>query len=52
MYNQVWSGFKGAATLLAAPAVGARPIGSYVFANQAIWTGYFRIARTYSSATE
>jgi hypothetical protein len=52
MYNQVWSGFKGAATLLAAPAVGARPTGAYIFGDQHIWTGYFRIARTYSSAAE
>jgi hypothetical protein len=52
MYNQIYSGFKGNATLLAAPAVGARPTGAYTFGNQAIWTGYFRIARTYSSATE
>jgi hypothetical protein len=52
MYNQVWSGFKGVGTLLAAPSVGARPIGAYVFADQHIFTGYFRIARTYSSATE
>jgi hypothetical protein len=51
MYNQVWSGFKGAATILTAPMVGARPTGAYNFGNQAIWTGYFRIARTYSSAT-
>jgi hypothetical protein len=55
MYNKVWSGFNGAATLLAAPSVGARPFGAanpYILGNQAIWTGYFRIARTYSSATE
>ena len=50
MYNQVWSGFKGAATLLTAPAVGARPTGAYIFGDQHICTGYFRIARTYSSA--
>jgi hypothetical protein len=52
MYNQVYSGFNGAATILTAPAVGARPVGAYIFGNQAIWTGYFRIARIFNSATD
>jgi hypothetical protein len=50
MYNQVWSGFNGAGTILLAPPVGARPTGAYNFGNQAIWTGYFRIQRNYASS--
>ncbi len=50
MRNYVWSGFSGAGNILLAPPVGARPTGSYLFANQGIWTGYFRVQRNYAAA--
>jgi hypothetical protein len=49
LYVNIWSGFNGPGTILTAPVAAARPTGGYTFGNQGIWTGYFRIARTYNA---
>jgi hypothetical protein len=51
MYVNVWSGFKGGASILAS-APGARPTGLYTVSNQGIWSGFFKVQRNFNSGGE
>jgi hypothetical protein len=50
LYSYITTAFNGTGSILLAPAVGARPTGTYNFGNQGIVSGYFRLQRSYSAA--
>jgi hypothetical protein len=48
LYTYIFSGFQGGG-IIASSAPGARPTGIYSFSNQGIWSGYFRVQRTFNT---
>jgi len=48
-YTQIFTAFKGTATLASSPVGGARPAGVYNINDQGIWSAIFRAGRSFNT---